>query len=91
MPVDPSFDFNRHQRNAVQAYGTGQEAVDYILAQRYGAESFGAMPPDQPETFGRVVKAKCCPGWRECEADLPDEMSGDLETPSMLELRYRGL
>lgn len=48
----PHRQFNAHQRSAVAEYGSGQAAVDYILAQRYGGlpSTNGAAP--QQEFFG---------------------------------------
>lgn len=82
--VDPSFDFNTYQAGALQSYGTGQGAVDYMLAQRYGAESFGALPEDFPESYGDRNSP------RPSSEEPPPRPEVEI-FPSMLELRYRGL
>lgn len=82
--VDPSFDFNTYQRSALQSYGTGQGAVDYMLAQRYGAESFGALPVDFPERYGDRDAPRP-------SSEAPPPRPEVEVFPSVLELRYRGL
>ncbi len=81
------FDFNEYQASAVQSYGTGQGAVDFILQQRYGGESFGALPSDFPERYSG--------GWWG-DRDMPRPTSYEhappsAGSPSLFELRYRGL
>lgn len=65
-------EFNDYQSTALQSYGSGQAAVDYILAQRYGAA------PESPakEGFGMAADPLA---------------QGQARSPSLLELRYRGL
>lgn len=53
MTVMPRFgasEFNTYQSTALQSYGSSQSAVDYILAQRYGA-----APESEREGFGMAA------------------------------------
>lgn len=82
QPAHGSYDFNGHQGGAVQAYGTGQAAVDYILSARYGAMP-SAGPSAGPEGFGMVAFGGHPPS---CGCGCPEGSS----FPSAYDLRYRG-
>jgi hypothetical protein len=92
-------EFNAYQSNALQSYGSGQAAVDYILAQRYGA----APEPGAKEGFGMAADPLAwenLPGrtgfdklasYAELDSKMKQQTHGKPRSPSLLELRYRGL
>lgn len=69
-------EFNDYQSTALQSYGSGQAAVDYILAQRYGA----APEPGTKEGFGMAA-----------DPLADSRIKRQARSPSLLELRYRGI
>jgi hypothetical protein len=89
-------EFNDYQSTALQSYGSGQAAVDYILAQRYGA----APEPGAKEGFGMAADPLAwenLPGrtgfdklvsYAERDSKMKQQQT---RSPSLLELRYRGL
>ena len=93
-------EFNAYQSSAMQSYGSGQAAVDYILAQRYGA---APGPATEREGFGMAADPLAwenLPGrtgfdklvsYAELDSRMKQQAHRQARHPSLLELRYRGL
>lgn len=92
-------EFNDYQSTALQSYGSGQAAVDYILAQRYGAapespakEGFGmAADPLAWENLPGKTGFEKLISYADLDSKMKQQAHRQARSPSLLELRYRGL